>query len=133
MSTSRALFRWSSLTFAALMIVASPRVAFAHPRLKRSVPAAGQQLSVVPDMLRLWFSEEPEIPLTSLTLSDDTGNRVQLGAIERDSVDKSGVAAHITSALTPGRYVVTWRTAAADGHPTHGSFTFTVLDAAAAT
>ena len=33
----------------------------------------------------------------------------------------------IVGKLTPGRYKVTWKTAAADGQPSRGSFGFVVL------
>lgn len=129
MSTKRSRF-WFALGLAILANAVAPATVKAHPRLTRSDPSAGQRLAVAPGALRLWFSERPELTLTSLTLLDSAGRSVVLRAIERDEGDKLGVLARIPERLRPGRYAVNWRTAAADGHPTTGSFTFTVLSAA---
>jgi methionine-rich copper-binding protein CopC len=58
-----------------------PASAYAHPRLTRSDPAAAQRLTAMVSMLRLWFSERPELPLTSVVLSDSAGKAIALGAV----------------------------------------------------
>jgi putative copper export protein len=40
-----------------------------------------------------------------------------------------GIAFNVLNALPPGRYTLSWRTAASDGHPSSGKFTFVVLPA----
>ena len=116
-------------TLLAGAVVLWPAVLWAHARLTRSEPGAKTELAVVPTVIRLWFSEAPEVALTSITLKDSTGVAVPLGLVARDS-SKLGVRAPITAPLKPGRYTVGWRVAGSDGHPISGSFTFLVLASA---
>jgi putative copper export protein len=44
--------------------------------------------------------------------------------------DPLGIVAPLSRQLGTGRYTVSWQTAAADGHPSRGSFTFSVVVAA---
>jgi putative copper export protein/methionine-rich copper-binding protein CopC len=104
----------------------APRTASAHAHLTKSVPAADARVPVLPLMIRLWYSEAPELALTRVTLTDSLGRAVNVGGVVRD---ESTLAVHVTilGKLATGRYKVTWKTAAADGHPSQGSFTFVVL------
>lgn len=114
----------------AAMLVAGlcvPMPLLAHAHLVKSLPAAGARLEDAPTLLRLWFSEAPELALTQITLVDERGDTIPLGAVSRDQTGPRAVAVAIPSILHPGSYRVLWRTAAADGHPTHGQFTFSVL------
>jgi copper transport protein len=103
-----------------------PTLLWAHARLTRSDPAAKAQLATMPSAIRLWFSEAPELALSSITLKDSAGVVVALGPLAADT-SKLGLRATIDRALTPGRYTVTWRVAASDGHPLKGSYSFVVL------
>src|SRR4051812_27336832 len=120
--------------FAALLaglVVLWPAILWAHARLTGSEPRAKAQLAVVPSVIRLWFSEPPELALTTITLKDSSGTAVALGPVAPDS-SRLGVRASITSRLTPGRYTVVWRVVAGDGHPVSGSYSFVVLASAVA-
>ena len=110
---------------AVAVVLITPGVLRAHARLTRSDPAAKATLSAAPTKIRLWFSEAPEIAMSRLTLTDSVGAEIPLGKLERGS-EKLLVQASIDRGLGAGRYTVTWRVAAADGHPSSGSFTFTV-------
>ena len=99
----------------------------AHAHLVKSLPANGTRVSPAPTVLRLWFSETPELALTHITLLSAKGDTVPLGAVVQDSASVQAVAAVIPTTLIAGTYRVRWNTAAADGHPSHGEFTFTVL------
>jgi copper transport protein len=110
-------------------VVLWPTLLWAHARLTRSDPAAKAQLSVVPSIIRLWFSEAPELALSSITLKDSAGTVVPLGQVTPDT-SKLGLRATINGPLKPGRYTVTWRVAASDGHPLSGSYSFVVLGSA---
>lgn len=113
---------------AVLAIVFTPVNANAHPRLMRSEPAAAGRLAATAvGMVRLWFNERPEVRLTSLTLTDSSGRAISLGGVEPEPGDPLGVRVRVQGALTPGSYTVSWRTAASDGHPVRGSFSFVVL------
>jgi copper transport protein len=125
---------WSWLRLACtagLLVAGTPAVASAHPRLTRSEPSAAQRIANAVSVLRLWFNEKPEMRLTSISLADSAGRSVAVGAVEREPGDAFGVRASVTMPLAPGQYTVAWRTAASDGHPVRGSFSFVVLPAAA--
>lgn len=117
--------------FAALAILATPLLLFAHARLIRSTPAANAKLDAPPSNLTLWFSEQPELRFTSIQLVDSGGSSVSLGAVSKVPGETSAIAIPVSGQMTRGRYTVVWRTAAADGHASSGRFTFTVLNAAA--
>jgi methionine-rich copper-binding protein CopC len=104
----------------------APRSMLAHARLTKSAPATDAKLSTLPAAIRLWFSEAPEIALTRVILTDSAGHVVKVGTVERD---ESTLAVHVAiiGKLAGGRYKVTWKTAAADGHPSQGAFTFIVM------
>lgn len=125
------MIRTIRLLVVALTLLA-PAPAMAHARLKRSSPAAGAQLESSPDVLRLWFTEQPELRFTFASLKDEAGKVFALGSVERELSGEMGVSFHVSSVLPPGRYTLSWRTAAADGHPTTGKFSFVVLPATAA-
>lgn len=108
-----------------------PAPLYAHARLIKSQPSANEVLATPPDAIRLWFSEEPEIALTVVTLRDASGGIVGLGPVSRGPATPLAVGLVIPVSLRPGTYTVEWRTAAEDGHPTNGSFEFTVSGASA--
>ena len=108
----------------ALAVLITPALLFAHARLVRSSPAINARLAEPPVSVSLWFSERPELRFTSIELVDSAGAVIPHGAIS--SIDSMGVTALIGATLTPGRYSVAWRTAAADAHGTSGRFSFVV-------
>ena len=117
---------------ALLLFVATlglPATAWAHAHLRRSEPSAGARLASAPRQLRFWFSEAPELSLTTVTLRDAAGNAIALAVPARDADGPMAVRVAITGAVAPGRYTVRWRTAGADGHPSSGTFTFDVAAA----
>src|SRR6266550_182570 len=124
MTTSKSLVR---VAFA-LALFLSPAPAWAHARLTRSEPAAGSKVGS-PPWIRLWFSERPEIALSSATLKDQSGKAFSLGAAQSAQGDPLQVSFALTGALPPGTYTLGWRTVPSDGHPSHGTFNFVVLAA----
>ena len=114
----------------AVILVGTPRVLLAHAHLARSAPSAGAKLKSSPDALRLWFSESPELPFTRITLVGPDSGEVGLGPVSHVPGERLGVVVPVEGVLAPGTYTVIWQTAAADGHPTHGQFSFVVLPAA---
>src|SRR3954466_14197964 len=118
--------RLVAVVSAALAVLAAPVLLFAHARLVRSLPVANGRVDAPPASLSLWFSERPELRFTKLQLLDSEGTEISLGAVRTIASDAMGVVADIQSSVMSGRYTVVWRTAAADGHPTSGRFSFTV-------
>ncbi len=108
-----------------------PAIAWAHARLKRSAPAAKSTLDTPPRELRLWFTEQPELAFTKVTLADSAGVVISVGAVENDPEGPMAVRVPILGTLRNGRYTVSWKTAASDGHPSTGTFSFRVAAAAA--
>ncbi|MEO7043133.1 MAG: CopD family protein [Gemmatimonadaceae bacterium] len=108
-------------------LIAAPRAAFAHARLVRSAPAAGASVTSAPKMIQLWFSEAPDARLTIVTITAGDGRVAGLEKFEAVPDTAISVRAVIDGVLASGVYTVAWRTVAADdGHPSKGSFTFTV-------
>lgn len=118
--------RWAfgAITLLGLLL-GSPRDAWAHAHLRRSEPSAGASVTA-PHVIRLWFSEAPELSLTTVRVTDSTGASIDLGAPVHDGADALSVLLSIRRELAPGRYEVRWRTAAMDGHPSSGRFSFRV-------
>src|SRR5215208_2625436 len=92
-----------------------PVPAWAHPHLKRSEPAAGSR-GGPPGAITLWFSERPEIGLTSASLKDGNGKVLPLGGGRLATRDPLEVSFNVPSTLSAGAYTVTWRTIGSDGH-----------------
>jgi copper transport protein len=111
----------------ALAFLLCPARASAHAHLKRSEPAAGSKVTSSPQLIRLWFSERPELSMTFISMKDANGREFALGSTENGPGDPLLVLARVSSPLPAGRYTVAWRTAASDGHPSHGTFSFIVL------
>jgi copper transport protein len=114
----------------ALGFLLCPARAWAHTHLKRSEPAAGSRVTSSPQLIRLWFSERPELAMTVVTLKDANGKEFALAAPKNDGADPLTISLHVSQPLPAGRYTVSWRTAASDGHPSHGAFSFVVLPTA---
>ena len=115
-----------------IAVLSVPVALYAHAHLRRSEPTAHERLIATPASIRLWFTERPELSFTQVHLRASDSSEVTLGNPIRMSDDPMGISLAITSPLVPGTYTVFWRTAAADGHATSGSFSFDVLSGAAA-
>jgi copper transport protein len=125
-TNQRRLLAWAVAGVVALW----PTLLWAHARLTSSEPAAMSALATAPSVIRLWFSEAPELALSAVTLKDSAGVAVALGPIQSDT-SNLGIRASIDSALPAGRYTIGWRIAGKDGHPITGSYSFVVLAAGA--
>lgn len=124
--------RWGFAVAAVLLAVARPAPAWAHGGLRASVPAANARLVAPPTVLRLTFSEAPELAVTTVTLLGADGRPVALGAIARAPEDRMTVTAAVPRRLAAGQYTVRWQMAGADGHPVRGRFVFAVAGVGAA-
>ena len=116
---------------AASLLGLATTTAYAHTRLERSSPAAGDTLRSPPAAIRLWFSGRAELSFTRVRLLRSDGSDVSLGTVARLDSSMSAFTIPIGATLSGGAYTVVWQTAAADGHPVRGRFTFTVASASA--
>lgn len=118
----------TGLAVAALTTAAgtmSDATASMHLRLTRSAPAKDSSYATAPTAIKLWYSQEPQLRLSSVTLTGPHG-AVALGKVAQDSADKKILTAAVEGELHPGNYTIAWRTASSDGHPIRGTIPFTL-------
>ncbi len=118
-----------AILLAAIAVLATPALLFAHAHLVKSSPAANASLDTAPTSISLWFSEQPELKFTNVQLLDSAGAQLPLGP--PTSIPQNGVSLAVSRPLSAGSYSIVWRTAASDGHATNGKFSFRVTAAQA--
>ncbi len=100
-----------------------------HVHLVKSEPANNDTLRAPPAAIKLWFSEDPELAITSVGLSMSMGAStmpITVSAVHRDGAPHSPIVADVTGHVVPGTYTIAWKTAATDGHPASGAIAFVV-------
>ena len=112
---------------AAALIFFVPTGLMAHARLLRSWPAAGERLRTSPPAIRLVFSEMPVTAVSHIMIMGAPGDSMPLRMVRADPADRHALIGDLPTALVPGAYRVHWSTAASDGHPSSGTYYFTVL------
>jgi copper transport protein len=118
--------RTGALGVAALIIV-WPAVLFAHGVLRKSEPANGATLNAVPTVIRLTFSEAPQLAFTRVELIGPDSQRVALSALRVAAPDSAAViVADVLGPLSAGRYRIAWQITSDDGHPVRGTVTFRI-------
>ena len=114
------------LLVGALSAAALPRADEAmHLRLTKSIPAKDTVLTTAPAAVQLWYSEVPQLRLSSVTLTGPNG-AVELGKVTADSIDAKLLVAPVIGSMGPGSYSIAWRTASSDGHAIRGTIPFTI-------
>lgn len=117
---------------AAVAAVMMPRAAWAHAHLVKSAPAAGSHVQLSPTVIELWYSEAADPALTTVSIVGPNGAHVVIGKLLADAKNPLLLSAAPSSTLPPGLYTVSWHAIARDdGHPSQGTFVFTVDGAAA--
>jgi methionine-rich copper-binding protein CopC len=119
MRTFRAVLAVAAV--ALLVLLAPPRPAWAHAKLVKSDPANGATVSAPLTGIVLTFNEMVKQQLSTVAVTGADGVSYSDGTPK--SVDKT-----LTQPVKPlpaGAITVVWRTAAGDGHPLEGQFTFT--------
>jgi copper resistance protein C len=125
-----------ALAVAALVftpVVAS--AAILHLRLLRSAPGVNQKLAASPTQVRLWFSQRPELTVTSIKIRTGTGAAAverALAPLSQSAAANAPITASVGAVLTDGHYEVVWRTMARDGHVLNGVVPFDVSGTPAA-
>jgi methionine-rich copper-binding protein CopC len=130
---------WSALIALAAVLVAGAaaaaappvrppetRVTARHLHLERSEPAANDTVASAPAAVRLWFSEQPELAVTTIRLSATAGGAVALAPLTRDTGATAPVVAPLRAHPAAGTYNVWWRSTARDGHVSTGQFQFVI-------
>jgi methionine-rich copper-binding protein CopC len=107
------------------LFLALPYPASAHTTLVSEVPAAESQVKELPSELLLTFAEDL-IQIgdsTSLNLTDENGYEYTIGEL---SINGSEVSRKVESREALGKFRVSYRVVAADGHVIKGEYFFIV-------
>ena len=97
----------------------------AHAFLDHASPAVGSAVVTAPAVVTLWFTQDLEPAFSTLSVTNQAGQRVDLG----NQRVPPGQPAELQIGLKPlpaGTYTVNWQVISVDTHPTQGSFTFQV-------
>src|SRR6266487_1666051 len=107
-----------------------PAIASAHAILLRSDPAKDSVLSIAPQQVRMWFSEDLNPAFSTVVVVNGENKRVDKQDAHVSPNDPTEMDLSLQSNLPPAVYIVIWRTdSAADGHILRGSFIFSVARA----
>jgi methionine-rich copper-binding protein CopC len=114
------LHRLFALTVA---VALASTVVFAHLAVRKSLPEKGATLTTSPSSVQVWFTQEPEMEKSGLTLTGPQG-AVTLGSVTAGP--ERSLVASVSGKLTAGAYTLTWKTAGDDGHVLTGTIPFSV-------
>jgi copper transport protein len=113
-----------------LLALAFASTVSAHAVLIRTDPADGSTLNTIPTQLRLWFSEEVLLNLSTFELTDSHGQHIALTHFHLDDQSSSAIVIDLPT-LKPDAYRLIWKTASSDDlHTSSGSIVFGVQQAA---
>jgi len=112
------------LVAVALAIGAAPS-AWAHAFLDHASPAVGSSVPASPPVVTLWFTQDLEPAFSGVTVTDEAGQRVDLGKAQIPQGNPEELQIGLKP-LTPGTYLVSWHVVSVDTHPTEGTFTFEI-------
>lgn len=104
-----------------LLAAALSSPAFAHTKLKASVPADGSTVEAAPTAFTLSFSEPAR--LTALSVQKDGGAEQKITALPATASAEASIPA---PKLENGHYTLSYRLVGADGHVINGKVGFTV-------
>jgi copper resistance protein C len=113
-----------ALVTSAAVVGAAPS-ARAHAFLDHASPPVGSSVPAAPPVVTLWFTQDLEPAFSSVTVTNEAGQQVDLGKaqIPEGSPDELQIG---LKPLTPGTYLVSWHVVSVDTHPTEGTFTFEI-------
>lgn len=123
--TSRRFTAAIAICLGTAALAGAPGRAFAHAHLKSATPVPGDTIAAAPRELDLTFSEDLNLKFSGVTVSGPGNAMVPTGTA---TLTKGGATLSIPlpARLGPGGYTVRWHALSADGHKTHGSYSFTV-------
>ena len=110
---------------ACAVAIATAPAARAHAFLDHASPAVGSSVPTSPPAVTLWFTQDLEPAFSDVTVTNDAGQRVDLGNAQIPSGSPAELRIGLKP-LPPGTYTVSWHVVSVDTHPTQGTFTFDV-------
>ena len=118
--------RLRALTLAFALLILLPGRASAHAYLERSSPAANTVVESAPRRVQLWFTEQPELRFTEVTVYTADGDRLGHGPLSPAPDNPRSLTFDLDSEPN-GTYTVAWKTLSAeDGHTAAGAFAYAV-------
>ena len=108
-----------------LALIATAPAAQAHALLDHASPGVGSSVAIPPPVLSLSFTQELEPAFTNVTVTNEAGQRVDLGNTQVPPGTPTELRVGLLP-LPPGTYTVSWRVVSVDTHPTEGHFQFTI-------
>jgi hypothetical protein len=108
-------------------LIISSHTASAHTELVKSSPRADKTISVMPTSVKLTFGEELLVVIgskskaNSITVKSPSGKTVSTGKVQ---VTKNIATVNLLKLKVSGKYQVTFRVVAKDGHVLKDSFKF---------
>jgi hypothetical protein len=110
---------------AGVVAIGAAPSAWTHAFLDHASPRVGSSVPASPPVVTLWFTQDLEPAFSGVTVSNEAGQRVDLGNAQ--IVQGSPAELQIgLQPLTPGTYLVSWHVISVDTHPTEGTFTFDI-------
>jgi methionine-rich copper-binding protein CopC len=97
----------------------------AHAFLDHASPAVGSSVPTPPPLVTLWFTQDLEPAFSSVTVTNEAGQRVDLGNAQIPKSSPAELQIGLKQ-LPPGTYLVSWHVVSVDTHPTEGTFTFEI-------
>ena len=117
--------RLGKICLTVLLSGAAAGHAHAHAFVDHAEPPVGGKVKQIPHMVRIWFTESIQPPLSVIKVFDAAQKQVDKKDTHSDARDKALLKVSIPS-LGPGTYKVIWRVTSVDDHVTNGDFTFRV-------
>ena len=96
-----------------------------HAHLTGSYPARDEVLTQAPRIIQLTFSEKTEVAVSDIKLLGADSAAVPVGKVVR-AENPLAIEVPVMGRVGSGEFAVVWRTAAKDGHPLRGRYTFRV-------
>lgn len=97
--------------------------AFADLEVSKTSPEDGATLNGPVRTLRVWFNQEPDVPLSKLELEGPAGPMKVEGLHTMGDRD---LMARVSGRMPDGVYTARWQTAGDDGRVLTGEWTFTI-------
>ena len=101
--------------------IAVAATAWSHMKVGKTSPENGAMLDASPETIRVWYTQEPDVAVSKLTLEGPGG----ASELELKAPGEKSLSAAV-SGLGDGSYTVKWQTAGDDGHIQKGEFSFTI-------
>jgi methionine-rich copper-binding protein CopC len=105
--------------------LALPAAFLFHTELKKSFPERDAMLKAPPEEVVLTYSGRVNAKLSAISILRPDSTEVMKLVVEK-TPDAKVLRATMTRPLPPGRYVVRWKTGAADGHVVRGAYGFSI-------